>query len=87
VYYNLYVPGAHQMSCPNGTVMHDMVFTAAPGGAGHRALHQMMRCFPTLSFDTADMPIDSAAEVEAAIAAGKLSCSPGSVGVAPILGP
>lgn len=87
VYYNLYVPDAHQMMCPDGTKMHDMVFTDAPGDPGYRALHQMMRCFPTSSFSAADMPIDSAAKVEAAIAAQKLTCMPGSVGVAPILGP
>src|SRR4029450_3824 len=35
VMYTLFVPGATQMSCHDGTRVHDMVLTAVPGDEGY----------------------------------------------------
>lgn len=90
IFYTLFVPGATQMSCPGAPPghpsWHDMVLTAVPGDPGYNGAVQLVRCFATSSFDVADMPYTSAAEVEAGIAAGKLSCRFGRVLAAPVVG-
>ena len=75
LFYTLFVPGASQMMCPNGTLVHDMVLTAVPGDAGYNGVVQLVRCVPGPTFDIADMPYTSAQQVEAGIAAGELSCT------------
>jgi hypothetical protein len=85
IFYTLFVPGATQMACPNGTSRHDMVLTAVPGDPGYNAAVQAVRCFPGPSFSVAEMPYTSAAEVEAGIAAGKLACSPTRVLLSPVV--
>ncbi len=86
LFYTLFVPGADQMMCPNGTLRHDMVLTAVPGDRDYNGAVQLVRCLPGPNFDVADMPYTSAAEVEAAIAAGELTCSAGRVLAAPVVG-
>lgn len=86
IFYTLFVPGATQMACPNGTSKHDMVLTAVPGDPGYNAAVQAVRCLPGPSFSVADMPYTSAAEVEAGRAAGKLTCSPTRVLLSPVVG-
>ncbi len=88
VYYNLRVPGTSQMMCPDGSRMHDMVLTKAPGDPGYTPFVRVVFCDRGPNFSVADMPMKSAAVVEAAIAAGKLVCQPpGAVYLAPVLGP
>lgn len=86
LFYTLFVPGATQMMCPNGTRMHDMVLTAVPGDRGYNGAVRLMRCTPGPHFHIADMPYTSAAEVEAGIAASELNCQPGPVLAAPVVG-
>lgn len=91
VMYTLFVPGATQMSCPNGSARHDMVLTAVPGDPGYQPAVRIVRCLPGPTWADPSVgpafPFTSAAEVEAAIAAGKLSCAPPSpVRMAPVVG-
>ena len=90
IFYTLFVPGATQMSCPNAPPghpsWHDMVLTAVPGDPDYNAAVQLVRCSATPNFDIADMPYTSAAEVEAGIAAGKLTCTPIRILMAPVVG-
>ena len=73
--YIVMVPGASQMSCPDGSGMHDMVLTTAPGDLDYNAVVQLAVCRPGANFDAA-MPYTSEAAVEAGIAAGELRCTP-----------
>ncbi len=73
--YIVMVPGATQMSCPDGSGMHDMVLTAAPGDAGYNAVIQLVVCRSGANFDAAAMPYTSDEAVEAGIAAGELRCT------------
>ena len=93
LFYTLFVPGATQMGpCPPPTppgfnnLLHDMVLTAVPGDPGYNAAVQVVRCLPGPNFDGTDVPYTSAAEVEAAWAAGELSCAFGRVLAAPVVG-
>ena len=85
LFYTLFVPGATQMACADGTRKHDMVLTAVPGDPGYNAAVQAVRCVPGPRFSVAEMPFTSAAEVEAGIAAGKLTCSPTRVLLSPVV--
>lgn len=85
VMYALFVPGATQMSCADGTRVHDMVLTAVPGDAGYNAAVLVTRCLVGPNFSIADMPYESAAEVEAGIAARALICTPVLVALAPVV--
>lgn len=85
-FYALFVPGANQMPCSgNSSMTHDMVFTRAPGASGYKAVVQGVMCTPGENFADLRMPLKSAGEVEAAIDAGKLNCSPLSVLVSPVV--
>ncbi|HWI05952.1 MAG TPA: hypothetical protein VNT54_00375 [Solirubrobacteraceae bacterium] len=87
IFYTLFVPGATQMMCPNGSLTHDMVLTAVPGDPGYNGAVQLVRCGKGPNFATADtMPYTSAQEVEAGIAAGALNCTPVRVLAAPVVG-
>ena len=86
LFYTLFVPGADQMMCPDGTRRHDMVLTAVPGDPGYNGAVQLVRCLAGPNFDIADMPYTSADEVQAGIAAGGLTCSFGRVLAAPVVG-
>ena len=86
IFYTLFVPGATQMMCPDGTLVHDMVLTAVPGDPGYNGAVRLWRCGPGPNWATANtMPYTSAAEVEAGIAAGALSCSRRGILAAPVV--
>lgn len=86
LFYTLFVPGASQMMCPDGTRVHDMVLTAVPGDASYNGAVQLVRCVSGPNFDIADMPYTSAQQVEAAIAAGELNCTnTGRILAAPVV--
>lgn len=63
-----------------------LVLTAVPGDPDYNAAVQLVRCRPGPNFDIADMPYTSAAEVQAGITAGKLTCVLGLVLAAPVTG-
>lgn len=92
IMYTLFVPGATQMSCPDGTtLLHDMVLTAVPGDPGYQPAVRIVRCIPGPNWaDTTigpAFPYTSAAEVEAARASEKLTCFPPSpVRMSPVVG-
>lgn len=86
LFYTLFVPGADQMMCPNGTRRHDMVLSAVPGDPGYNGAVQLVRCLAGPNFDIAEMPYTSAAAVQAGIAARELTCSFGRVLAAPVVG-
>lgn len=88
VMYAIYVPVATQMSCPNGSLKHDMVLTAIPGDRGYQPAVRISRCTAGPNFALADFPFTSATEVQAGIKAGQLTCSaPGAaVRLAPVVG-
>ena len=86
LFYTLFVPGATQMMCPDGSRTHDMVLTAVPGDPDYNGAVQLVRCLPGPNFDIADMPYTSAAAVEAGIGAGELNCTPARVLAAPVVG-
>ena len=75
IMYAVMAPGATQMSCPDGALMHDMILTAAPGDRGYNAVLQPLICMPGPNFTQHKMPYTSAAAVESGIAAGELSCT------------
>lgn len=85
LFYTLFVPGADQMMCPNGTLMHDMVLTAMPGDTGYNAAVRLVRCVPGPNFAIADMPYTSGQQVQAGIAAGELSCTWRGILAAPVV--
>lgn len=91
IMYTLFVPGATQMSCPDGTLRHDMVLTAVPGDPGYQPAVRIVRCVPGPNWANPAIgpafPYTSAAEVQAAIASGKLTCAaPSPVRMAPVVG-
>jgi hypothetical protein len=86
VMYTLFVPGATQMSCHDGTRVHDMVLTAVPGDEGYNGAVRVTRCLAGPNFSIEDMPYDSAAAVEAGIAGGELVCTRLFVALSPVVG-
>lgn len=91
IMYTLFVPGATQMSCPDGSLRHDMVLTALPGDPGYQPAVRIVRCIPGPNWANPAVgpafPYTSAPEVEAAIASGKLTCAaPSPVRMAPVVG-
>ena len=89
--YTLFVPAATQMSCPDGSLRHDMVLTAVPGDPGYQPAVRIVRCVAGPTWANPGIgpafPYTSAAKVQAAIAAGKLSCAaPSPVRMAPVVG-
>lgn len=88
IMYAIYVPVATQMSCPDGSLNHDMVLTAIPGDRGYQPAVRISRCTAGPNFALADFPFTSATEVQAGIEAGQLTCfAPGApVRLAPVVG-
>ena len=92
IMYTLFVPGATQMACPDGTTLrHDMVLTAVPGDPGYQPAVRIVRCVSGPNWANPSIgpafPYTSATEVQAAIAAGKLTCAaPSPVRMAPVVG-
>ena len=71
--YALFVPGATQFSCADGSRLHDHVITSAPGDPGYTGAWTVVRITPGPNFDAGDMPYTSAAQVRAGISAGELA--------------
>jgi hypothetical protein len=90
VMYILPIPGATQMSCPDGhTSMHDMVLTVAPGDLAYSPFAAIVRCKANPNSITPPaMPYTSAADVEIAWSAGILACGApsGAVRLSPVVG-
>lgn len=86
VMYTLFVPGATQMSCQDGTRVHDMVLTAVPGDEDYNGAVMVTRCLAGVNFSIEDMPYDSAAAVEAGIAGSELVCAPVFVALSRVVG-
>ena len=72
-FWVLFVPGATQHSCPDGSWAHDHVLSAAPGSPDYTGTWTVNVVVPGPNFDIADMPYTSVAAVQAGIAAGKLT--------------
>ena len=70
--YALFVPGATQFSCPDGSRLHDHVITAAPGDPDYTGAWTVVHVAPGPNFDADGMPYTSEAEVLAGVAAGEL---------------
>lgn len=62
-FYALFVPGASQESCPDGSFTHDHVLTAVPGDPGYSPFWSVHLLVPGANWAAAQMPIDSEAEV------------------------
>jgi hypothetical protein len=69
----LFVPGATQHSCPDGSWAHDHVLSAVPGSPNYTGAWTVNVVVPGPNFDIADMPYTSVAAVQSGIAAGKLT--------------
>ena len=70
--YALFVPGATQYGCLDGTRRHDYVLAAGPGEPGYTAAWRVIRGTPGPSFDGSRMPYTTEAAVLAAAARGEL---------------
>jgi hypothetical protein len=69
----LFVPGATQHACPDGSWAHDHVLSAVPGSPDYTGAWTVNVVVAGPNFDMADMPYTSVAAVQAGIAAGKLT--------------
>lgn len=66
---------------------HDHVFSTVPGKAGYTGSWSLVLAVPGPSFDPADMPFTSVAQVEAGVAAGELVLVDAGVSmIAPVIG-
>ena len=70
--YALFVPGATQYGCPDGSRTHDHVIGVAPGDPGYSAAWRVIVTTPGPNFDATKMPYTSEAEVLAGVAEGEL---------------
>ena len=87
IMYALFIEGATQMPCPGIPANnHDMVMTTVPSDGGFNAKFEVWGCGQGANYDPDKFPFTSAAAVEASMAAGELSCSPGGVRFAQVVG-
>ncbi|HMM40946.1 MAG TPA: hypothetical protein PKA95_03510 [Thermomicrobiales bacterium] len=88
VMYAIHSDSATQIACPDGSLMHDMILSVAPGDPGYQPLVGWVHCFEGPNFDPADMPYTSAAAVQAGAAGGELTCGApvGPVYISPVVG-
>jgi hypothetical protein len=85
--YVIIAPGATQHSCPDGSLRHDHVLSAAPGSPGYTAAWSLVLVLPTDAFVPAEMPFTSVAAVQAAAAAGHVTLVETGVRmIAPVVG-
>jgi hypothetical protein len=70
--YALFVPGATQFSCQDGSRLHDHVIATAPGDPGYSGAWTVVRVTPGPNFDESDMPYKTETQVLAGVAAGEL---------------
>jgi hypothetical protein len=73
--YALFVPGATQYGCPDGSRTHDHVIGVAPGDPGYSAAWHVIVATPGPNFDVSDMPYTSVDEVLTGVTAGELVLS------------
>jgi hypothetical protein len=59
VLYAIFLPGANQHSCPDGSDIHDHVLSAVPGTAGYATLWDLKEVWPGENFTPSIMPITS----------------------------
>ena len=71
--YVIFAPGATNEQCPDGSNLHDHVFSAGPGSPGYNGAVRIVAAMATGTFDPSVMPITSAAEVQALVSAGQLT--------------
>lgn len=57
--YALFLPGATQHSCPDGSDLHDHVLSDVPGTPGYATLWDLIEAWPGPNFNPAIMPITS----------------------------
>jgi hypothetical protein len=57
--YALFLPGADQHACPDGTQAHDHIVSAVPGAPGYATLWNLKAVVPGPAFDQSIMPITS----------------------------
>ena len=86
--YIIFAPGAHQHSCPDGSVVHDHVVGVAPGDPGYTGFYRITPVFALENFNPGRMPITSVAAMQAAVDAGEMAITPPLFVIhSPILGP
>jgi hypothetical protein len=57
--YALFLPGADQHACPDGTQAHDHIVSAVPGSPGYATLWNLKAVVPGPAFNQSIMPITS----------------------------
>ena len=70
--YNMFVPGATQGSCADGSLQHNHVISTAPGDSDYTGAWHVIRVTPGSNFNIAKMPYTSENEVLLGAAAGEL---------------
>ena len=86
--YIIFAPGAHQHSCPDGSVVHDHVVGVAPGDPGYTGFYRITPVFALENFNPGRMPITSVAAMQAAVDVGEMTITPPLFVIhSPILGP
>jgi hypothetical protein len=59
--YAVFLPGANQHSCPDGTVVHDHILSAVPGSPGYETRWELWEAVPGPEIGSATLPITSEA--------------------------
>ena len=76
-FYAIFLPGATQEVCLDGSLRHDHLLTTVPGVPGYSPLWHVIAVTPTPAFDprVTVMPLTSVEEVGVAVAAGQVELS------------
>jgi hypothetical protein len=70
--YAVFLEGANQHSCPDGTDVHDHILSAIPGSPNYSTQWELLEVWPGPSFDPGIMPITSEAALLAAEKLGQV---------------
>ena len=70
--YAVFLPGANQHSCPDGTVVHDHILSAVPGTSGYSTKWDLKEAWPGPNFNPSIMPITSEAALLSAAQLGQV---------------
>lgn len=70
--YTMFLPGATQAACADGSLRHNHVISTAPGDSDYTGAWRIIRVTRGPNFDIAKMPYTSEGEVLAGAAAGEL---------------
>ena len=70
--YAVFLDGAHQHSCPDGTILHDHILSSVPGAPEYTTVWDLMEAWPGPNFDPGIMPITSEEALLAAVGAGQV---------------